>query len=166
MRYANAGLLGFWHSYARFYPPDSDLAGRFRLVQQGHANRIAMLSTLREVDAPVLIGTDTPNPYVMYGFAIHEELGFFSDAGYSNTEIRRIATLEAARFLNQTGAFGVVREGARADLLLLDTDPEADLAVLRSPAGVMAAGRWYDRARLDGLLEDVAERAAAPMPTQ
>lgn len=161
MRYADAGILGFWRSYARFFPPGSDVTSRYRAVQQGHANRIAMLSALREAGAPVLIGTDTPNPFVMYGFSIHEELGFFSEAGYSNTEILRIATLEAARFLNRAGEFGVIREGARADLLLLSADPEADLTVLRAPDGVVAAGRWYDRSALDAMLEAAAARAAA-----
>jgi imidazolonepropionase-like amidohydrolase len=103
----------------------------------------------------------------MYGFAVHEEIGFFREAGYSNVEILRIATLDAARFMNKAGEFGVVREGARADLLLLAADPEVDLATFRTPQGVMAAGRWFDRARLDGLLADVeqvatASRAAAP----
>ncbi len=164
MRYASQGLLGFWRSYGRFF--QGDVAAVYRVAQQAHASRIAMLSALREAGAPVLLGTDTPNPFVMYGFSIHEELGFFSQAGYSNTEILRIATLEAARFLDQQGEFGAIREGARADLLLLDGDPEQDLAVLRAPNGVMTAGRWFDRAALDAELEAVAAYAATPMPQQ
>ncbi len=160
MRYAGADLLDFWHGYARVLPPGVDAAMRYTTVQQGHANRVAMLSALREAGAPVLIGTDAPNPYVMYGFAIHEEFGFFREAGYSNTDVLRIATRDAARFLGRTREFGVVGEGARADLLLLADDPETDLAVLRAPAGVMAAGRWYDAETLRGLLDGVAARAA------
>ena len=67
----------------------------------------------------------------------------------------------AARFMNNAGEFGVIREGARADLLLLAGDPEADLGVLRTPQGVMAAGRWYNRARLDTLLGEVERSAQA-----
>ena len=165
LRYAQQGLLDFWHSYVTRIPPGTDLEARYRTTQQAHARRVEMLRALREARAPVLLGTDAPNPYVMYGFAIHEEIGFFHDAGYSNTEILRISTLEAARFLNKAGEFGVVREGARADLLLLAGDPEADLATLRTPQGVMAAGRWYDRARLDALLaetERVAQASRTP----
>ncbi len=160
MRYAMQGLLDFWHSYPARLPAGTDFAARYRVVQQAHVRRIEMLRALREARAPLLLGTDAPNPYVMYGFAIHEEFGFYKEAGFSNTEILRIATLDAARFLNKAGEFGVVREGARADLLLLAGDPEADLAVLRTPQGVMAAGRWFDRARLDALLAEF-ERAAA-----
>lgn len=170
LRYAQKGLLDFWHSYTARIPPGTDLAARYRTTQAGHARRIEMLRALRAARARLLIGTDAPNPYVMYGFSIHEELGFFHEAGYSNTEILRIATLDAARFLGKADEFGVVREGARADLLLLASDPEQDLGVLKSPLGVMANGLWFDRARLDQLLADV-ERAAtasrsAPPPTQ
>jgi imidazolonepropionase-like amidohydrolase len=113
----------------------------------------------------LLLGTDAPNPYVMFGFSIHEEMGFYREAGFSNTEILRIATLDAARFLNKAGEFGVVREGVRADFVLLAGDPESDIGVLRTPQGVMAAGRWFDRARLDGLLaesERVAQASRTP----
>lgn len=160
LRYAQQGLLDFWHGYVARIPAGTDLAARYRVAQQAHARRVEMLRALREAGAPLLIGTDAPNPYVMYGFSIHEELGFFRDAGFSNTQILRIATLDAARFLNRPGEFGVVREGARADFLLLDTDPERDLNVLRSPQGVTAAGHWYDRARLDTLLSEVEQSAA------
>lgn len=165
LRYAVKGLLDFWHSYPARLPPGTDFAARYRIVEQAHARRLDMLRALREARAPLLIGTDAPNPYVMYGFSIHEELGFFREAGFSNTAILRIATLDAARFLNQPGEFGVVREGARADLLLLDGDPERDLAALRTPQGVMAAGHWYDRSRLDALLAE-QERAAQASRTQ
>lgn len=160
MRYAVKGLLDFWHSYPARLPAGTDFAARYRTVQQAHVRRIEMLRALHAANARLLIGTDAPNPYVMFGFALHEEFGLYKEAGFSNVEILRIATLDAAHFLRKDGEFGVIREGARADLLLLASDPEADLAVLRAPSGVMASGRWFDRGRIDGLLADL-ERAAA-----
>jgi hypothetical protein len=46
----------------------------------------------------------------------------------------------------------VVGVNARADLVLLGTNPLADPSALEKPSGVMARGVWYDRARLDGFL--------------
>lgn len=160
MRYADAGLMAFWHSFRQLFIGNSEASVAYREAQRGHANRVATLSALREVGAPVLIGTDAPGAFAMYGFSVHEEFGFFRDAGYSNTEILRIATIEAARFLGEEGEFGIVQEGARADLLLLAANPENDLAVLRSPVGVMAAGRWYAQNDLAAMLAEIAERAA------
>jgi imidazolonepropionase-like amidohydrolase len=135
------------------------------MVRQGHQKRLAMVRALREAKAPLLIGTDTgPAKSFEPGISIHEELRFFREAGFSPTQILRIATLDAARFLRKEGEFGRIAEGARADLLLLPSDPEQDLAVLRAPAGVMAAGRWYDRAALDEMLRAAAAPAHPPPP--
>ena len=160
MRYADPGLVAFWRGYYDRIPAGTDLAARWRLTEQGHQQRLAVLRALHEAGAPLLIGTDTPNPYVVPGFSIHEEMGFFQEAGFTPTQILRIATVDAARFLNKQDEFGRIAEGQRADMLLLAADPEQDLSVLRAPAGVMAAGRWYDRARLDAMLSEAAANAA------
>ena len=38
--------------------------------------------------------------------------------------------------------------GKRADLLLLDTDPFADIANVNRRVGIMAAGAWYAQSAL------------------
>jgi imidazolonepropionase-like amidohydrolase len=86
-------------------------------------------------------------------------LAFHLDAGFTSAEVLRIASYAAARFLHQQQEFGEIKRGARADLLLLDSDPELSLAALRAPDGVMAAGRWYDSATLARLLREAAARA-------
>ena len=54
----------------------------------------------------------------------------------------RTATVDAAEFLREPGEFGVVRAGARADLLLVAGNPLEDLRRLTSPSAVMVRGRW------------------------
>jgi imidazolonepropionase-like amidohydrolase len=48
-------------------------------------------------------------------------------------DIIRAATCNAAALLGETGETGIVAPGARADLLLVDGDPLADLACLLDP---------------------------------
>jgi len=48
----------------------------------------------------------------------------------------------AAEFLRETGEFGVIRAGVRADLLLISGNPLEDVRRLTRPAAVMARGRW------------------------
>ncbi len=48
-------------------------------------------------------------------------------------EVIRAATRNAAALFGMAGEIGVVAPGARADLLVVDGDPLADLAVLRDP---------------------------------
>ena len=51
------------------------------------------------------------------------------------------ATSVAARLLGLDAEIGTVEPGKRADLLLVDGDPLADLARLASPVAVMQGGR-------------------------
>jgi len=58
-------------------------------------------------------------------------------------EVIRSTTIHAARLLRQEGRIGCVAPGAWADLVVVDGDPLADLALLTRPlAGIMQDGRW------------------------
>ena len=113
----------------------------------------AMIRALVEADANLLIGTDGPNPFVTPGYAIHDELRGFVEAGLDVEAVLRIATVDAARFLGMEGRLGVVQNGARADLVLTREDPAADLATLADPIGVMVSGNWHTRQEIEDALE-------------
>jgi imidazolonepropionase-like amidohydrolase len=59
------------------------------------------------------------------------------------------------------GEFGTIRVGARADLVLTDADPLADVSSLARPRVVVLRGEWLPRERLEGLVnEALAARGA------
>ena len=66
----------------------------------------------------------------------------FVDAGISTYETLRIATYEAARYLDRVDEFGSIRPGQRADFVVLDANPLADIQNTRSIAAVMVHGAW------------------------
>jgi imidazolonepropionase-like amidohydrolase len=109
---------------------------------------------------PIVAGSDTPNPLVFPGSSLHEELELLVEAGLPPLAALQAATREAARFRDQLDSQGTVETGKVADLVLLDADPLADIGNTQKIAGVVLAGRYLDRAALDGLLEQ-AERTAA-----
>src|SRR5262249_16889409 len=74
-----------------------------------------LVRALRDAGAPILAGSDFPNPYVVPGFSMHDELALLVEAGLSPYQALRAATADAARFLG--GDFGTVEGGKRADLL-------------------------------------------------
>ena len=117
-----------------------------------------IITILREEGAPILLGTDTPNPFVYQGFAVHDELANFVATGFSPYEALRTGTVEAARFMGEEADWGAVEEGKRADLLLLDEDPLRDISAVRRPDAVFVNGFHFTRPQLDTLLE---YRAAA-----
>ncbi|HSK75357.1 MAG TPA: amidohydrolase family protein [Thermoanaerobaculia bacterium] len=131
-----------------------DAEDRETLVR-GRGNRLALVRALHQAGAGLLVGTDTPNPFVFPGFAIHEELRAFVDAGLTSAEALAAATREPARFLG-TSDFGTVEPGKRADLLLLEANPLEDVGNLARRTGVMVRGRWLPEAELQGMLERLA----------
>ena len=104
------------------------------------ANRQAVVRALFEGGAPLLIGTDSGIGRTMPGVSVHEEMALFEGAGLTPAEVLRIATVEAARFLEADDEFGRIAPGLRADLLLVSENPFEDLSVLRQPDVVIARG--------------------------
>lgn len=120
--------------------------------------RADMLADLHRAGARILVGTDDS---LQGGFAVVDEMEALVDAGIPALDVLRAATLGAADFLGERGTFGEVVEGAAADLILVQGNPLEDLDALRRPQGVMRAGTYYDRAKLDTMLEQLAAETAA-----
>jgi imidazolonepropionase-like amidohydrolase len=121
-------------------------------------NRIRVLSALYRGGVTVLFGTDAPQQFSVPGFSIHREIPFMTRAGMSNHAILASATVEVGRYFAEQDRFGTIAPGERADLVLLDGNPLADLGALEGPAGVMLRGRWLPREEIEGRLAEIAAR--------
>jgi imidazolonepropionase-like amidohydrolase len=114
---------------------------------------------------PFMAGTDTAaGVHVFPGFSLHEELALFVKAGLTPLQALQTATLNPARFLGRVVDMGSVDEGKVADLVLLDANPLDDINNTRRIRGVLLAGRYFDRAALDRMLQRVATAAAESRP--
>jgi imidazolonepropionase-like amidohydrolase len=107
----------------------------------------------------VLAGTDTGVEFSYPGFSLHDELALLVQAGLSPLDALRAATIEPARFFGIEDTVGSVGPGRRADLVLLNQNPLADIAATRSIETVVLRGRLLDRPRLDSLLAAIREAA-------
>ena len=131
--------------YGKMYP-NHDIDPR--ATPQGHAVLLAIVSALHSGGAHLLLGTDTMKAGTLPGYSLHEELGNFAAAGITPYEAIRAGTADAAKFLHQESEFGLVGKGLRADLILVDANPLADVKNVSKLAGVMAGGRWFTAAEL------------------
>src|SRR5207249_3105925 len=84
---------------------------------------------------------------VFPGAGLHRELHLLAESGLTPAQAIRAATLDAARFLadGKEPDFGVVAEGKRADLLLVDGDPTQDLDALARIRAVIKGGVVLER---------------------
>jgi len=131
-------------SYRDFY--------EFGIQQTGIAHRAGV---------SVLVGTDAPDSFVFPGFAVHDELDHFVAAGLSPLAALRAATLQPAQFLGLAGRAGVLKAGARADLVLLEENPLQDIRAVRAINTVVLAGIPYRRPELDEMLAGVEAQASS-----
>jgi len=118
---------------------------------------LMLLHHLEKAGVPLILGTDAGTGWMglVPGLSVHKELRVLTRNGFTPYEAIKTATVNAAGAVkNMLGKsdFGTLEVGQRADLLLVDGNPLEDIEVLAAPQGVMAAGRWYDKSALQGMI--------------
>ncbi len=108
---------------------------------------------LNAAGVTILAGTDAPNPGTSHGVSVHRELELLVQAGLTPSEALTAATAAPAERFGLTDR-GRIAPKLRADLLLVEGDPTADIKYTRRIVGVWKAGR---RLNLDALREQVAK---------
>lgn len=159
LRYVDSRMRVAWLQSPPSAPPrtaedSAAIRGVVRLV-------LSLPGAMQRAGVPVLAGTDEPNPWVIPGFALHDELALMVTGGLTPLEALRTATINPARFLNATDSLGTIGRGKLADLVLLDADPLADIHNTSRIAAVVSNGRLFDRSALNDLLTVAAEAAQA-----
>jgi imidazolonepropionase-like amidohydrolase len=128
-------------------------------------HELEIVGRMQRAGIPFLAGTDTPAGVgVLPGFSLHQELERFVEAGFTPLQALQTATLNPAIYFGARSDFGSVEAGRRADLVLLDADPTADIRHTRRIAMVVARGRLYTRKDLDRMLAEVERNATSTSP--
>jgi imidazolonepropionase-like amidohydrolase len=104
------------------------------------AHAQAAVGALQRAGVPILAGTDAPAPGMAHGLSLHRELELLVRSGLTPAEALAAATSVPAR------AFGFhdrgrIAPGLRADLLLVEGDPTADIRATRRIIRVWKLGR-------------------------
>jgi imidazolonepropionase-like amidohydrolase len=124
-----------------------------------------LIGEMNRAGIPILAGTDSGATTAVAGFALHDELAELVEAGLKPVDALRSATILPAQFAHQERRAGSITVGKRADLVLLDGDPLADIHNSRRIAAVIRAGHLFDRLALDRLMYDARQAALlAPRP--
>jgi hypothetical protein len=134
------------------------------------------LAEYRDAGGRVVAGSDAGFQYHLHGFGFIRELELLREAGFHPVEIVRSATLWGAEELGLGSETGSIEVGKRADLLLAEENPLADLKVLYGTGAVrlasdgtltrvggvawtIKAGRTYDADRLRAEVREMVRTA-------
>ena len=88
----------------------------------------------------IAAGTDMPNPFILPGSGLHDELELLHSTGIPRQAVIGAATRTGAELLGVDRDLGTVEKGKLADLLIVDGNPLQDLGCLRHPWAVLKAG--------------------------
>jgi hypothetical protein len=121
--------------------------------QQDYEFQQRLVRLMNRNNVGILAGTDTGDPFVLPGFALHDELELLVEAGLTPADALRTATINPARFFGHEATRGDVKRGHAADLVLLHGNPLIDIRNTRKISAVIRNGRLLDRKTLDRMLE-------------
>ena len=121
-------------------PVDAENDRRHR---DSYAAMLRMTRKLFEAGVPILVGTDAAA-----GVMLHRELELEVQAGIPAARALQNATWLAATVLKQQATIGSIRVGKRADLLLVEGDPVANISDIRRGRLVVSGGTVYDPAQV------------------
>lgn len=101
-----------------------------------------------QAGAMLVTGTDSGNPLLIHGSALHRELQLWVKAGIPPAIALQAATYNAARLLRADSRIGLIRKGYEATLLLVDGNPLEDISATERISVVLFKGEHISRSEL------------------
>ncbi len=120
---------------AEFDIPDDATAARYN---KSYDKMVDFVGRMYRAGVPILAGTDG-----LAGFTLQRELELYVKAGMTPAQALQIATWTGAKHARVLEDRGSIEVGKRADLILVDGDPTADIADIRKVALVIKNGTAY-----------------------
>jgi imidazolonepropionase-like amidohydrolase len=108
------------------------------------AQTLAAIGALHKAGVAIVPGSDTG----LVGFGLDRELELYVQAGMTPLEAIQSATIVSARAMKLDRDSGTIEVGKRADLILVDGNPLANISDIRKVSRVVTNGRVYDAGKL------------------
>jgi hypothetical protein len=115
-----------WHPHHGLPAYRGMTSDDFERARDAYGRKLSLVRALADAGVDLRLGTDTQQPFVVPGAALHAEMAAFETAGVARQSAWQIASSGAAKVLGIVDAERIV-EGARADLVVSPRSPfEAD----------------------------------------
>jgi imidazolonepropionase-like amidohydrolase len=154
LRYVPGNLKAIWNQ-VRAAQLDGYSGEDFALRQSVISASLRIVGQMNAAGVAIMGGTDTAAPNVIPGVSLHEDLDYLVRSGLTPMQALQAATLRPAEFLGRSAEQGTIQVGKRADLVLLDANPLADIRNTQTIDTVVVNGRLIDRSGLNAILAGV-----------
>lgn len=144
--------------FERWYHTKIKDSSIVKVIKNQHDFHLRIINKLHEAGVTFICGTDAGIGVTIPGFSIHQELAFYKEAGLSNYEVLKTATINASQTHLIMNNMGTIEVGKVANLILVDNNPLADLSGLQNPSTVFIKGRKLNRKTLDSFEKQAKNR--------
>ena len=156
MQYVPKDQLAQWVESKKKLIAGATPAERARFLEvRGH-----LIKALHAGGVGLLLGSDGPQVWNVPGFSVHRELQYLVQAGLTPYQALETGTRNVAAFFGTTADRGTIAQGKRADLVLLEGNPLADIGNSSKIAAVVLAGRLLTKDEIDKRLAALRSAAA------
>jgi imidazolonepropionase-like amidohydrolase len=152
--YISPNLLAIWKSQ---WSGQSDIPDIY------WQNWAQMVKGMNETGIPLMVGTDLMVPGIIPGYAVHEEMRIWQEAGIPPADILRSATIVPVQFMDLDDRLGSITEGKTASMILVHGNPLEDISNAQQIESVFLRGQYFSREDLDRMLEEAKDLAQQPV---
>ena len=145
MQYVPKDQLSQWVENKKKLMAGSTPAERARFLEV----RGRLIKALHAGGAGLLLGSDGPQVWNVPGFSVHRELRYLVQAGLTPYQALETGTRNVAVFFGTSADRGTIAQGKRADLVLLEGNPLADIGNSSKIGAVVLGGRLLTKDEID-----------------
>ncbi len=127
-------------------------------IDAQHQFHLYIIKRMNEAGVNIVCGTDAGIGITAPGYSIHQELGLYKEAGLSNYDVLKTATINPTKTHKELEQIGSIEKGKLANFILTSKNPLEDLSVLNNPEWVMIKGRKIDKMLLKEFTENAQDR--------
>ena len=118
----------------------------YKEMQTREIHKAKFIAKFHKAGGKVVAGSDTPNPFVIPGFSLHQEIQRMVEIGLTPIEAIRTATGVAAKVLRRKD-IGIIKTGNLADLVLIEGNPTENISDLEKINAVIKNGEIVYRGK-------------------
>lgn len=133
---------------------DTTELGR-KVYKDFYRKGLEITKTASEYGIKILAGSDVPE---LPGSSLVDELQELSNAGLSNYEVLRTATLYPSEYYALDKKYGTIEEGKDSDLVLLSQNPIQDISNIKDIHSVIYNGTYLDNDEIGRIKQKIYSR--------
>lgn len=146
------GQVARWQGEKAAHPEVVD-----RILTQ-HKFHLYILKQLHDAGVNIVCSTDAGISMSPAGSVIHEELQMYAEAGLSNYEVLKTATINPRKAHKEYVDIGSIESGNWANLILIDQNPMENIEALENPEMVFVRGTVLYQDDLNNFKEQASNR--------